>query len=277
MTAPDRSPATEPMEPARDHGVVERLQFPDIPRLELDQLLEQLRDGAQDVLATQGRLRGLLRANAAVAADLSLPAVATAYRRRSPRPPASPLRGDHRARPRRTVAPVRPRRHGRGPGGADQPSPPRAARPRPVDRRIRPGPASRSTHRITALGTRPHTGRRFPRRGDRQRRPADRVGTTPSLAGRVQPAHQPIAGRRHSRPLRCISQAATTAADADVANLTGAARQRRGHGGRGDRCCGHRAGRPNQGNGWFGCRADNPHRHTYAADRPRRRPRDGAG
>ena len=58
-----------------DHGHVEGLQFPDIPRLELDQLLEQLRDRADDVLATQGRLRGLLRANAAVAADLSLPAL----------------------------------------------------------------------------------------------------------------------------------------------------------------------------------------------------------
>jgi GAF domain-containing protein len=61
--------------PAKDVDAVEELQFPDIPRLELDQLLEQLRDRAGDVLATQGRLRGLLRANAAVAADLSLPAL----------------------------------------------------------------------------------------------------------------------------------------------------------------------------------------------------------
>ena len=37
--------------------------------------MEQLRDRADDVLATQGRLRGLLRANAAVAAELSLPAL----------------------------------------------------------------------------------------------------------------------------------------------------------------------------------------------------------
>ena len=60
--------------PGRDAaGRGEALQFPDTPRLELDQLLEQLRDRAEDVLATQGRLRGLLRANAAVAADLSLP------------------------------------------------------------------------------------------------------------------------------------------------------------------------------------------------------------
>jgi len=58
-----------------DRVATEALQFPDIPRLELDQLLEQLRDRADDVLSTQGRLRGLLRANAAVAADLSLPAL----------------------------------------------------------------------------------------------------------------------------------------------------------------------------------------------------------
>ena len=40
------------------------LAFPDVPRLELDQLLGQLMDRADDVLAAQGRLRGLLRANA---------------------------------------------------------------------------------------------------------------------------------------------------------------------------------------------------------------------
>ena len=49
--------------------------FPDGPRLELDQLLVQLMDRADDVLATQGRLRGLLRANALVAGELSLPVV----------------------------------------------------------------------------------------------------------------------------------------------------------------------------------------------------------
>ncbi len=51
------------------------LGFPDVPRLELDQLLVLLRDRADDVLATQGRLRGLLRANALVAGELSLPVV----------------------------------------------------------------------------------------------------------------------------------------------------------------------------------------------------------
>lgn len=43
------------------------------PRLELDQLLAQLVDQAQDVIATQGRLRGLLRANRMVTANLDLP------------------------------------------------------------------------------------------------------------------------------------------------------------------------------------------------------------
>jgi two-component system, NarL family, sensor histidine kinase DevS len=51
------------------------LGFPDIPRLELDRLLVQLVDRADDVLAAQGRLRGLLRANALVAGELSLPVV----------------------------------------------------------------------------------------------------------------------------------------------------------------------------------------------------------
>jgi signal transduction histidine kinase len=51
------------------------LDFPDLPRLGLDELLVQLVDRAGDVQAAQGRLRGLLRANALVAGDLSLPVV----------------------------------------------------------------------------------------------------------------------------------------------------------------------------------------------------------
>jgi GAF domain-containing protein len=62
-------------EAAPRHDPVAGLSFPDVPRLELDELLEQLIHRADDVLATQGRLRGLLRANAAVAADLNLPVV----------------------------------------------------------------------------------------------------------------------------------------------------------------------------------------------------------
>lgn len=51
------------------------LDFADGPRLELDQLLAQLVDRAQDVIATQGRLRGLLAANKTIISDLALPAV----------------------------------------------------------------------------------------------------------------------------------------------------------------------------------------------------------
>jgi signal transduction histidine kinase len=59
-------------------GAVENaLTFPDGPRLELDQLLGQLIGRAREVMATQGRLRGLLRANQLITADLELPAVLT--------------------------------------------------------------------------------------------------------------------------------------------------------------------------------------------------------
>jgi signal transduction histidine kinase len=51
------------------------LTFPDLPRLELDQLLTQLVERAHEVMATQGRLRGLLRASQMVTRDLTLPAV----------------------------------------------------------------------------------------------------------------------------------------------------------------------------------------------------------
>src|SRR3954447_20128597 len=51
------------------------LTFPDLPRLELDELLTQLMERAQEVLAAQGRLRGLLRATQTVTSGLSLPVV----------------------------------------------------------------------------------------------------------------------------------------------------------------------------------------------------------
>jgi two-component system, NarL family, sensor histidine kinase DevS len=56
-------------------GGGKRLTFPDQPRLDLDQLLAQLIDRAQEVMATQGRLRGLLAANQLITVDLTLPAV----------------------------------------------------------------------------------------------------------------------------------------------------------------------------------------------------------
>lgn len=53
----------------------DRLTFPDLPRMELDQLLGQLVERAQEVMGTQGRLRGLLRASQVVTGDLDLPAL----------------------------------------------------------------------------------------------------------------------------------------------------------------------------------------------------------
>ncbi len=67
--------AAQPPAGAVAADAVGSLVFPDMPRLGLDGLLVQLVDRASDVLAAQGRLRGLLRANALVAGDLSLPVV----------------------------------------------------------------------------------------------------------------------------------------------------------------------------------------------------------
>jgi two-component system, NarL family, sensor histidine kinase DevS len=49
--------------------------FPEVARLELDELLVQLVDRAQDVMATRDRLNGLLHATRLVAAELALPVV----------------------------------------------------------------------------------------------------------------------------------------------------------------------------------------------------------
>ena len=49
------------------------LIFPDLLRLELDQLLRQHVERAHEVIASQGRLRGLLRANQMINGDLALP------------------------------------------------------------------------------------------------------------------------------------------------------------------------------------------------------------
>jgi len=77
------------------------LAFPDMPRLELDELLVQLVDRAGDVLAAQGRLRGLLRANALVAGELSLPVVLRQIVGAARGPARRPVRGARGAGPRR--------------------------------------------------------------------------------------------------------------------------------------------------------------------------------
>ncbi|MCW0212135.1 MAG: GAF domain-containing protein [Pseudonocardia sp.] len=51
------------------------LTFPDAPRMDLDQLLAQLVDRAHEVIGAQGRLRGLLRANRMIIADMAPAAV----------------------------------------------------------------------------------------------------------------------------------------------------------------------------------------------------------
>ncbi|WP_159396478.1 GAF domain-containing protein [Amycolatopsis sp. AA4] len=59
----------------RDAPEPARLTFPDQPRMELDQLLGELVERAQEVISTQGRLRGLLRATQSLTGSLALPAL----------------------------------------------------------------------------------------------------------------------------------------------------------------------------------------------------------
>jgi two-component system, NarL family, sensor histidine kinase DevS len=61
-----------PENPGAPQSGTPDLGFADVPRLELDQLLNQLIDRAQDVVAAQGRLRGLLAANRMITGDLDL-------------------------------------------------------------------------------------------------------------------------------------------------------------------------------------------------------------
>lgn len=58
--------------PTRSLG---ELGFVDVPKLELEDLLDQLIERAQSVKSAQGRLRGLLRANQRIVSDLDLPVV----------------------------------------------------------------------------------------------------------------------------------------------------------------------------------------------------------
>ena len=65
---------------ARDHSAERRpagesFEFVDTPRLELDQLLRQLVDRAEDVISAQSRVSGLLAANQTIIGDLDLPTV----------------------------------------------------------------------------------------------------------------------------------------------------------------------------------------------------------
>ncbi|MEJ7705135.1 MAG: GAF domain-containing protein [Geodermatophilaceae bacterium] len=88
--------------------------------VELDELLRQLIDRAQTVQSTQGRLRGLLRANQAVVANLHPPGAVASYRAgclRAGQAEIRRARGDRRIR---RPGAIRARRRRRGRGGADR-------------------------------------------------------------------------------------------------------------------------------------------------------------
>ncbi|MEZ0492866.1 GAF domain-containing protein [Kineococcus sp. TBRC 1896] len=68
-----QTPQTPRTPQDRRTGGEQTVTFPQVARLELDDLLQQLIDRAQDVLATQGRLQGLLAATRAISSDLDLP------------------------------------------------------------------------------------------------------------------------------------------------------------------------------------------------------------
>jgi len=75
VTQVDTVVSSDDAEPRLAAQPPSRLGFPDIPKLELDELIDQLVERAQDVKRTQGRLRGLLRAIETVAGDLALETV----------------------------------------------------------------------------------------------------------------------------------------------------------------------------------------------------------
>jgi signal transduction histidine kinase len=76
MASPGSTPARAPAAKGADYdrGSVTQI-FPEMARLELDELLVQLVERAQDVLATRDRLKVLLDATRLVAAELALPVV----------------------------------------------------------------------------------------------------------------------------------------------------------------------------------------------------------
>jgi two-component system, NarL family, sensor histidine kinase DevS len=66
------SPGGPPQSMGAPAGDEPGLTFPDVPRMALEELIGRLTEQAQDVLAAQGRLRALIRANALVSGELNL-------------------------------------------------------------------------------------------------------------------------------------------------------------------------------------------------------------
>ena len=71
----DRAPAEGPNLVIMTGEPGPELHFPDVPKLELDQLVDQLVESAEGVRRAQGRLRSLLRAIETVTSDLTLDVV----------------------------------------------------------------------------------------------------------------------------------------------------------------------------------------------------------
>ena len=89
------------------------MSLPDGPRLELDELLTQLVGRAEDVMAAQRRLRGLLAANRMIIGELELPVVLRQHRGGGVSSWSAPVRRAGRARARRRAGGVHPRRRRR--------------------------------------------------------------------------------------------------------------------------------------------------------------------
>ena len=132
-----------------DPGV---LTFPDLPRLELDQLLGQVVERAQEVLGTQGRLRGLLRATQVITGDLAMPVVLHRIADGGPGAGRCALRGAGGDRPGRGSGRVRPRRHAGRRGGGDRAAAAGQGAPGCVDRGPATDPAGPHRRRPALVG-----------------------------------------------------------------------------------------------------------------------------
>ena len=116
-------PAEQARAAACTTGDTQALTFPDLPRLELDQLLGQLVERAQEVMGTQGRLRGSAAGQPGDHRGSGAAGGAAPDRRGGPRAGRCPLRGAGGDRARRRTGRVRARRHARRGGGADRAPP----------------------------------------------------------------------------------------------------------------------------------------------------------
>ena len=116
------------------------LWFPDVPRMELEEVIDQLTARAQDVLAAQGRLRQLLRANAGIVGRSQPSRRAASDRHLRTGPGPGPVRRARRG-PGRGVGGVHPQRDGRRSGRTYRSAAAGGRHPRTAGRPSRAGPA----------------------------------------------------------------------------------------------------------------------------------------